>query len=98
MQHGNPTLVPRDCVGDRARVPPETNLFDIDAKYADVVPLDAVLAYLEDLPCRSAIETLARVRAVQERTPRSAARIRRPRRSSRAAAELAQGRANWLRP
>jgi nicotinamidase-related amidase len=37
MQHGFPTLVPRECVGDRARAPHESNLFDIDAKYADVV-------------------------------------------------------------
>ncbi|MGW6359580.1 isochorismatase family protein [Streptomyces sp. NPDC055092] len=35
--------VPRECVGDRAEGPHEANLFDIDAKYADVVGLDDVL-------------------------------------------------------
>lgn len=46
MQHGFPTIVPRQCVGDRARAPHEANLFDIQAKYADVVDLDDALAYL----------------------------------------------------
>lgn len=43
---GLPTFVPRDCVGDRAPGPHEANLFDIDAKYADVVGLDDALALL----------------------------------------------------
>ena len=46
LQHGFPTLVPRECVGDRAQAPHEANLFDIQAKYADVVSLDDALAYL----------------------------------------------------
>jgi nicotinamidase-related amidase len=41
---GWPTFVPRECVGDRAAGPHEANLFDIDAKYADVVGLDDALA------------------------------------------------------
>jgi maleamate amidohydrolase len=49
LQHGFPTLVPRDCVGDRAQAPHEANLFDIQAKYADVVPLDDALAYVESV-------------------------------------------------
>jgi maleamate amidohydrolase len=36
---GWPTFVPRECVGDRARGPHDANLFDIDAKYGDVLPL-----------------------------------------------------------
>lgn len=32
-------FIPRDCVGDRAVEPHEANLFDIDAKYGDVVSL-----------------------------------------------------------
>jgi maleamate amidohydrolase len=48
LQHGWPTLVPRECVGDRARAPHEANLFDIDAKYADVVSLDDAITYLRD--------------------------------------------------
>ncbi len=39
LQYGYPTLVPRECVGDRAPEPHEANLVDIQAKYADVVPL-----------------------------------------------------------
>ncbi len=46
LQSGYPTIVPRECVGDRAPAPHEANLIDIDAKYADVVPLDAAIAYL----------------------------------------------------
>lgn len=48
VQHGYPTLVPRDCVADRAPGPHEASLFDIDEKYGDVVDLDDVLAYLQD--------------------------------------------------
>lgn len=50
LQYGFPTLVPRECVGDRAQAPHEANLFDIQAKYADVVPLDEALAYVESVP------------------------------------------------
>ena len=46
LQYGFPTLVPRECVGDRAQAPHEANLFDIQAKYADVVPLEDALAYV----------------------------------------------------
>lgn len=46
VQSGYPTIVPRECVGDRAVAPHEANLIDIDAKYADVVTLDAAIAYL----------------------------------------------------
>ena len=50
LQYGYPTLVPRECVGDRAQAPHDANLFDIQAKYADVVSLDEALAYLESAP------------------------------------------------
>jgi maleamate amidohydrolase len=53
MQHGFPALVPRECVGDRARAPHEANLFDIQAKYADVVSVDEALAYLAGAPSRA---------------------------------------------
>jgi len=52
LQYGWPTLVPRECVGDRAQAPHEANLFDIQAKYADVVSLDDALTYLETVPER----------------------------------------------
>jgi maleamate amidohydrolase len=49
LQHGYPTLVPRECVGDRAQGPHEANLVDIQAKYADVVPVEDALSYLEEV-------------------------------------------------
>jgi maleamate amidohydrolase len=55
LQHGWPTLVPRECVGDRARAPHEANLFDIQAKYADVVSLEDALGYLSTVPDRASV-------------------------------------------
>jgi maleamate amidohydrolase len=46
VQSGYPTLVVRECVGDRARGPHEANLFDIQAKYADVISLEDALGYV----------------------------------------------------
>ncbi|MBS1677864.1 MAG: isochorismatase family protein [Actinobacteria bacterium] len=46
VQYGFTVLVPRPCVGDRAAAPHEANLFDIDAKYGDVIDLDDALAYV----------------------------------------------------
>ena len=37
-------IIPRECVADRARIPHEANLFDMDTATADVMPLDSVLA------------------------------------------------------
>lgn len=45
--HGFIPIVVREAVGDRHPAPHEANLFDMDAKYGDVVGLDAALAYLE---------------------------------------------------
>ena len=47
MQYGYHTIVVRDAVGDRAQGPHEANLFDMDAKYADVIGSEEVLAWLE---------------------------------------------------
>jgi nicotinamidase-related amidase len=49
LQYGYPTLVPRECVGDRAQEPHEANLVDIQAKYADVVSIEEALSYLESI-------------------------------------------------
>jgi len=57
LQNGFPTIVPRDCVGDRAQAPHEANLFDIQAKYADVVSLQDALDYVESVPGRVAVAT-----------------------------------------
>jgi maleamate amidohydrolase len=50
LQYGWPTMVPGECVGDRAQAPHDANLFDIQAKYADVVSVDDAIAYLEGVP------------------------------------------------
>lgn len=46
--HGYYTIVPEKAVGDRALEPHEANLFDINAKYGDVRPVDEVADYLAD--------------------------------------------------
>jgi maleamate amidohydrolase len=50
LQYGYPTLVPRECVADRAQAPHDANLFDINAKYADVVSVEEALGYVESVP------------------------------------------------
>jgi nicotinamidase-related amidase len=52
LQNGWPAMVPRDCVGDRAQAPHEANLFDIQAKYGDVVSLEDALEYVASVPSR----------------------------------------------
>lgn len=47
VQYGYPALVVADCVGDRADGPHEASLFDIQAKYGDVVDLDDAVTYLD---------------------------------------------------
>jgi len=46
-QHGFVPLVVRDAVGDRHPAPHEANLFDLQAKYAEVVGLELALDYLQ---------------------------------------------------
>jgi maleamate amidohydrolase len=50
VQCGFPTLVPRQCVADRAQGPHDAALFDLNEKYADVLDVDEVLAYVAGLP------------------------------------------------
>ena len=47
LQNGYRVLVPREAVADRASGPHDAALFDIDAKYGDVVAVDDALALLE---------------------------------------------------
>ena len=49
MSHGFITTVVRDACGDRHPGPHEANLFDMQAKYADVVSEDEVVAHLRSL-------------------------------------------------
>jgi nicotinamidase-related amidase len=49
VQSGFSVLVPRQCVGDRAQGPHEANLFDIQAKYGDVIDVGDAVGYLRGL-------------------------------------------------
>lgn len=49
IQYGFVPIVVRDAVSDRADGPHEANLYDLQAKYAEVFSLDAALAYLTSL-------------------------------------------------
>ena len=48
LQYDYPVVVPREAVGDRNSDAHDANLFDLHAKYAEVQPLDEVIAAL---PC-----------------------------------------------
>ena len=54
LQYGYQTIVVRDACGDRAQGPHEANLFDMDAKYADVISLAEGLDYVTGLGLGSA--------------------------------------------
>jgi nicotinamidase-related amidase len=49
LQHGYRPVVPREAVGDRNPEAHTANLYDIDAKYGDVVSLEEALGRLEEL-------------------------------------------------
>ncbi|MEP2735918.1 MAG: isochorismatase family protein [Erythrobacter sp.] len=49
MSHGFITTVVREAVGDRHEAPHEANLFDMDAKYADVVTETEILEHLRTI-------------------------------------------------
>ncbi len=52
MSHGFVPIVVADACGDRHQAPHEANLFDMNAKYADVVDETAVIAYLGEMAGR----------------------------------------------
>jgi len=47
LQHGFRSIVVKDAVGDRHPDPHEANLFDLQAKYSDLVSVNEVREYLE---------------------------------------------------
>ena len=49
VQHGFRPIVVRECVGDRHDDPHNANLFDIGAKYGDVISKTEVIEYLQGL-------------------------------------------------
>ena len=53
------TVVVEDCVFDRFQSSHAINLWDLNAKYADVLPMGEVKAYLERLPIREGPRSIA---------------------------------------
>jgi maleamate amidohydrolase len=49
LSYGFRPIIPEEAVGDRAQDPHDANLFDMDSKYGDVVPLSDALAYLAEM-------------------------------------------------
>jgi maleamate amidohydrolase len=49
IQYGYRVIVPRECAGDRHDAPHDANLFDINAKYGDVVPKATVIEYFQGI-------------------------------------------------
>ncbi len=52
MSHGFRTAVVADACGDRHQAPHDANLFDMNAKYADVVSEKETIRFLQQLPNR----------------------------------------------
>jgi nicotinamidase-related amidase len=57
IQHGYRPIVPREAVGDRSPDAHAANLYDIEAKYGDVVSLAEVVEHLEELASLQAMST-----------------------------------------
>lgn len=49
LQYGFRPVVPREAVGDRNPDAHEANLYDIDAKYGDVISTEEALKYLQEI-------------------------------------------------
>ena len=49
VQNGYRVAIVREAVGDRWKPAHDQALFDLDAKYGDVVSTDATIAYLQGL-------------------------------------------------
>ncbi|MEU8475207.1 isochorismatase family protein [Streptomyces hygroscopicus] len=60
VQSGFPVLVPRACVGDRAEGPADAALFDIQAKYGDVITLEDAVGYIGSVPAPAAPDAARR--------------------------------------
>jgi maleamate amidohydrolase len=54
LQHGYRVVVPREAVGDRDLAAHEANLYDLQAKYGDVVSLAEALDHLEQVAAERA--------------------------------------------
>jgi maleamate amidohydrolase len=49
LQYGFRPVVPREAVGDRNLDAHEANLYDVDSKYGDVVSVEEILEYLDEI-------------------------------------------------
>jgi nicotinamidase-related amidase len=49
LSYGYRVAVPAGCVSDRAPEPHAANIFDMDAKYADVMPVEDIVTYIDSL-------------------------------------------------
>ncbi len=49
ISYGFRPIIPLEAIGDRAQKPHEANIFDINAKYGDVVVIDVALNYFRNL-------------------------------------------------
>lgn len=49
LQYGFRTILPEECIGDRAEAPHRSNLFDMGTKYADVMSVDEVIEKIQAL-------------------------------------------------
>ena len=52
LQNGFRAMVVREAVGDRAKPAHDQSLFDLQAKYADVVSVEEAMEYLSRLKTR----------------------------------------------
>ena len=71
VQSGFTVLVPRECVGDRARGPHEANLFDIDEKYGDVISVDDAIDYLQSRSSTTCSTGMSRASEIPTHSPES---------------------------
>jgi maleamate amidohydrolase len=55
IQYGFRVIVPRECVGDRHEGPHEANLFDINAKYGDVISKTETIAAFQSRPAPASL-------------------------------------------
>lgn len=47
LSHGYRTIIPEECVADKHEIPHFANLCDLMLKYADVVPVERVISWLQ---------------------------------------------------
>lgn len=64
MSHGFIPIIVSDACGDRHNEPHNASLFDMNAKYGDVVSEWEAIEYLQSLPKQSSIVSIRLLRVV----------------------------------